>query len=187
MQFPYFGDADAFLTFGENCSRAISTGTSLFTGCYNGVRPIGALLYFSLPNLITKDPVTASYTLLAMNLGMLLLLAYSAKALITQSGAPLLGDKMGRLFAFLLALVVIALSLPFVPVALADLPACAMFFFGMSRVFKKDVSISDAIVGALFLGLAALTRQNYYVFAAFAGVGFAYWSGSRNGPTSIRW
>jgi hypothetical protein len=135
MNFPSFGDVDSFLQLGDRCSQALSGELTIFDGCYQSIRPIGALLYFAIPYLISRDPVTISYIILALNIGMFLIASLSIQSLFCPAER---GGTSGVLpLRFLLiSVVVLIFTLPTIPVALSDLPAAAFFLLGISILFS---------------------------------------------------
>lgn len=170
MNFPYFGDAEAFLALGARCAQALEQGGA-FAHCYNGLRPIGSFAYFSLPYLLSSDPVTVLYLLAGMNVLMFVLLQYAMVQLAGNAMAPSAnGQVFKRVFILIGTLV---LSLPFIPVALSDLPAVAFFMLGLALLFRGTQNAQAALLAGLSLGVSCLIKQNYYVFTVIAVAVFA--------------
>ena len=69
MDFPSFGDASSYSQLATACASALtSSGGDVFNHCYSPLRPIGIILYYSIPLVVTRDPVNAAYVTLTFNL-----------------------------------------------------------------------------------------------------------------------
>src|SRR4051794_5456930 len=101
---------------GVACARGLQDHTA-FRLCYNGIRPIGAFVYFTVPRLMSDDPVTAMYLTAGLNTLMFLLLVKALRMLVGEGweSAGTFARPLGRVMLLLGAL---ALALPFLPGAL---------------------------------------------------------------------
>ncbi|QHI97917.1 hypothetical protein GT347_07860 [Xylophilus rhododendri] len=169
MNFPSFGDAETFRQIGDQCALALRGQESLFKGCYNGIRSIGSALYFALPPLLSGDPVTQSYTILAFNLFWLALM-YQAVLRIVELRMPTAGmcNAGVGLARILVGALTLLLALPLLPVALSDMPAATLFAIGLGFMVRLPGRLIDALLAGLFMALGGLIKQNYLVFSAFA-------------------
>lgn len=166
MNFPFFGDADFFLAAGAACAKALANGQA-FADCYNGLRPIGSYAYFTLPNLLAGDAVAASYVLVGMNVLMFILLCSALKRLFQS--APDGAQNLPRAWtASVTTVAALVLCTAFIPVALSDMPALSFFMLGLAALFARPATVKSAFLAGLFLALAGLVKQNYYVFSAMA-------------------
>jgi len=48
MNFPVVGDADAYAALGQSCANFIAHAGA-DASCYNGIRPIGIVIYHAIP------------------------------------------------------------------------------------------------------------------------------------------
>ena len=133
MNFPSFGDAAIYSELGERCASALaSSGGNLFGSCYDPIRPIGIVGFYSVPHLLTDDPVTRVYILLLINV---LLFAGVFLAL----GSCLLSDRTlhaderntATLVGVSLFPPLLLFLIPHLPVTLSDLPSFAFFSFAI--------------------------------------------------------
>ncbi|MBA2964829.1 MULTISPECIES: hypothetical protein [Ramlibacter] len=180
MNFPYFGDAKFYLEMAGTCARSIEGGDP-FVGCYNGLRPIGSFAYFTLPHLLSQDPVTVLYIQVGLNVLMFLLLLW-ALATIPHPEILRPGGRGRRLAAAGGLLGAVALCLPFFPVALSDLPSVAVFMAGLAFLLRPAPTRIGAVGAGLLMGAACMLKQNFYVFTAMAiGLHGAvhWWRGDR--------
>lgn len=178
MSIQFFGDADSYLRLGASCAQGLQE-SDIFKSCYNGLRPIGAALYFALAPLLSDDPVTILYVQVALNvLAFLLLLRGMTlcvdRAPVAQGWAPLAIVRGPLLVSTL------ALAMPYLPVPLSDLPAVAFFMIGLAVLVEPSASMKRMVVAGACMGVSCLVKQNYFAFAAFAFAAMVF------GPWDLR-
>jgi hypothetical protein len=178
VDFPSFGDAQAYDQLGASCAAALTAGHGAFDACYHPVRTPGAILLFAVPHLVASDRVDAAYVMLLMNL---VFLAASVVAL----AATLIGDREllpgATRRAQVLAVIAFACLLPnlvaHVPVTLADLPGLALVLVAVA-VAAGIVAAPGAararryaLCGAL-VAAATLVKLNFFPlgFVLLAGL-----------------
>lgn len=165
MTIEFFGDADAYLTLGAKCAGAIEEGS--LGACYNGLRPVGAILYFALGPLLSSDPVTALYIQVALNVATFLLLLRAMTSCVPQEAAGL-GRGPATLARAGLLVGALALAMPFLPVPLTDLPAVAFFMAGLALLTRPSTTPAGMVAAGLAMAAGGLLKQNYFPFTAFA-------------------
>lgn len=175
MNFPSFGDAEAYAELGRACADAIAGPGRVFDGCYHPIRPLGSALLMAVPYLATDDPVDAAYAALALNMMFFAgVVACLANALIGErsllEGRPWRAELLaGAAFALLLANLVAHL-----PVRLADLPSLAPFVAALlvaARTVGGPGSGRPLLRRYLACGalcsLAVLLKVTYLAYAFF--------------------
>jgi hypothetical protein len=172
MDFPSFGDADGFLQLGRLCASALQGDTT--GSCYDGIRGVGAIILYALPQLVSSDKVIVSYLILGMNVLWMLLLIVAMAVIVLEPIRIYIGSRLGKFLtaAALAAVVVVAviLSLPHLPVPLSDLPSLTLFTVGVaflsSRVMRQRMT--PWVIAALFMGASVLVRQGWVVAVGVA-------------------
>lgn len=154
MDFLYFGDAEFNHNFGFKCAEAIKNSES-FDACYNGIRPIGLALYYSIPHFFTNDSLTSHYISLILNLLMLAMLIYSS--------FYILKDINSRLAKIIFLIGAIIVSVGFIPVKLTDVQSWGLYVSSVALLgiaFEKNKKKYYFYSGVL-AGLAFLLKQNF--------------------------
>lgn len=167
MNFPSFADTEAFLAIGSKCSQALTGDASIFTGCYDAIRPIGIALFYAIPFLASDDPITISYIILAMHIMMFLVVCLCITSLYDPDASHLL-SRVSPAWFLIFSTVVLVFCLPVIPVVLSDLPSVAFFMLGVSILFQKRLTGVTAFGAGLCFALACLLRQYYFAFTAVA-------------------
>ena len=177
MNFPSFGDAAAYAELGERCASALtSSAGNLFGSCYDPLRPIGIVGFYTLPYLVTDDPVNRVFILLMTNI-LLFAGIFLALRTVLLSDSTLCADdreKRAILVGVSVFIPLLLFLIPHLPVTLSDLPSFAFFVFALwesSKILFRDNSKGQATRRYLLTGLlvsaAALLKQNYLVFGFF--------------------
>lgn len=168
MDFPSLGDAQQYHDLAQTCARQILEGNGL--DCYHPYRPIGIILYYTLPMLASSDPVSVAYMTLAMNLLCLaVILACGSLILREFYAAEVPAYASGRFASEVVYLVLaVAMSVGFVPVRLSDHQSFAFFIAGftilyLARTRQRPLML---VLAGVMAGSAVLFKQNYAVAIA---------------------
>lgn len=153
-------DALEYLAMGQRCATDDAS-------CYDSLRPVGVLYWFSLPYRLGIAPEW----LIVLH-GILLLLSSGLGALAL---ARLAGRRPGWPLAVFSLLVHLAWFFPMWRVALSDMPASLLALIGIWLLLLAQGRrlLVLAAAGALCLGLACLLRT-FFLYPLFGAV--ALWS-----------
>ncbi len=166
VNFPALGDSSTFEIMGAACALALRESPLDFSACVNQMRPTGAIIFYSIPNLITQDPVTLAYVKLLMNLVMIAIAIYGfdsiRKRLENDLGMQARARKINfslQYSSFLL------LFIGLVPVSLSDLPSMAMALLGIKYFLSWlfDANTKHLLISGISFGLAISFRQHVAV------------------------
>lgn len=170
MDFPSLGDADVYMQLGQACAQSI-TGEQNWEGCYSDIRPLGIVLFYTVPYLLANDSLEVSYiTLLLNSLALVLLLASGCSLLRKACFEGGVGCSRWYFFVEMVFVVsVLILSIGFLPVRLSDHQGLACFMAALALLAnddaRKDVVV---LVGAgLLAGAAILLKQNFVISIFF--------------------
>jgi hypothetical protein len=169
MDFPAFGDAHGYLGGGALCAQSIQGDQFDLHACYSSLRPVGILLYYAIPFLLTSDEVTVSYLALALNIIFFLVLWVSVRSVLKQqAGYGNSGPFARKVFEAALLLGILACCVPFIPVRLADHQSLALFMAGFALLATRDFQPSAPVAfgSGVLAGCAVLLKQNYVVAVA---------------------
>jgi hypothetical protein len=173
VNFPSFGDAEAYAQLGRTCADAIAGPGSVFEGCYHPIRPAGIAVLMALPYLVTDDPVDAAYVALALNV-------IFFAGVVACLAAALIGDRVllaGRpRRSELLAAGAFAVLLPnlvaHIPVRLGDLPSLAAFMAALLVAVRTAAGSWSGrplfrryLVAGALCSLAVLLKVTYLAYA----------------------
>ena len=173
MNFPSFGDADAYAELGRACADAIAGPGRVFDGCYSPIRPAGIAVLMAVPYLATDDPVDAAYVALGLNVVFFaVVVACLAAALIGDHA--LLEDRPRR--SALLAVAAFSVLLPnlvaHIPIRLGDLPSLAAFMAALLVAVRTAGGSCSGrplrrryLVAGAFCSLAVLLKVTYLAYA----------------------
>lgn len=183
MLFPWTADSGAYRELGLACARHIVSED--FMGCYNGLRPVGILLYYAFPSLVASDPVTVTYVTLLLNLICLLVLILSAWTLFSRISAfeaPSTSiNTRGKALSWAVVtafwLVMLVQTVGYLPLRLADIQSLCLLMAGIAIASSGGLTPRPgaALIGGALAGCSVLFRQNYViVLALMVFVWFAY-------------
>ena len=175
MNFPSFGDAATYDRLGAKCAAALTGGEGLpFTECYDPLRPLGIIAYYTLPHLFSADPVVRVYMALAGNLIFFALIHRSLTGLLC-------GDRAGtalRALESAFFVILLANFLPHLPVTLSDLPSLAVFMLAAGQWRRDEGHARPAgsrrwvyFGMGLLVAVATLLKQNYIVAGTVLALG----------------
>ncbi|WP_141233019.1 hypothetical protein [Pseudomonas sp. Irchel 3A7] len=171
MEFPAFGDADAYATLGQSCADFIVNLGSTASSCYNGVRPVGILVYQAIPYLLTNDPLALNYITLLLNLTCLLMLVTAVLFLFRNLNNSTPGqrrriDIIGETAVVIFTLII---CIGYIPVRLSDIQSLAFFIASLSILSneKNRAKTIPLIIAGLLAGTSVLLKQNYVVSIFF--------------------
>jgi hypothetical protein len=176
MDFPSFGDATIYDHVGRACAAALaSDGGGVFAACYDPMRPLGVVAWYTIPHLVARDPVDAAYLTLALNVLLLCGVYLTLMRILSRDhalGAPA-GPLSARWLSAAVFLPALFVLVPHLPVTLSDLPSLAAFLPAAAVAARVLLDPAPAArprrylaMGALVC-LAALMRQHYLVFGVF--------------------
>jgi hypothetical protein len=161
MNFPSFGDAEAYAELGRTCADAIAGPGRVFEGCYHPIRPVGSAVLMAVPYLVTDDPVDAAYVALALNVVFFAGVVASFAAALVGDRALLAGwPRRGELLVGAAFAVLLPNLVAHIPIRLADLPSLALFMAALL------VAVRTA--GGSWTGRALLRR--YLIAGALCSV-----------------
>lgn len=174
MDFPSIGDAPQYLDVATACANFLMGSGSPGATCYHDYRPIGIVLYYTIPLLFTDDPILVSYITLFQNLLFLLLLIYAGLTLVRRfssldNGAVASNAKKSPLIGDIsLAVLITLFSIGFITVRLADLQSLTLFLLSFCLLSGDGLSPSKgkALLAGLLAGASILMKQNFVVSTA---------------------
>jgi hypothetical protein len=173
MNFPSFGDAEAYAQLGRTCADAIAGPGAVFEGCYHPIRPAGIALLMAVPYLATDDPVDAAYVALALNVVFFAgVVACLAAALVGDRA--LLEGRPRREAA--LAAAAFAVLLPnlvaHLPIRLGDLPPLAAFMAALLVAVRTAAGswsgrplLRRYLICGAVCSIAVLLNVRYFAYA----------------------
>ncbi|WOD18652.1 hypothetical protein [Paraburkholderia kirstenboschensis] len=175
MDFPSIGDAPQYLDVATGCAHFLLGSGDAGATCYHAYRPIGIVLYYTMPLLFTDDPILVSYITLFQNLMFLLLLIYAGITLLRRfSGfgndalAPCVPRSL-RVGDVVLVILTTLFSLGFISVRLSDHQSLALFLLSFCLLSADGLNPSKtkAFWAGILAGAAVLMKQNFAVGTAF--------------------
>lgn len=144
--------------------------------CYNGLRPIGILLYYAFPSVLATDPVTITYITLLLNLICLGVLLSSSWVLVSRFSGLKWSEpgltKNGKIIPRVLVagcwLIMLIQTIGYLPLRLADIQSLALLMAGIAIVSTRDLTPRPmlAVGGGIVAGCSVLFRQNYVIAIA---------------------
>jgi hypothetical protein len=173
MDFPSIGDAPQYLEVATACAHHLLGSSDLGATCYHPYRPIGIVLYYTVPLLFTDDPILVSYITLFQNLLLFVLLIYAGLTLLQRfstvdSDAPssgaLTSQRVGNIVFVMLTTL---FSISFIPVRLSDHQGLALFLTSFCLLSADGLRPSNgkAFWAGICAGAAILMKQNFAVSA----------------------
>lgn len=171
MDFPSIGDGRQYLDLATACAHSLTGGNYTDATCYHAYRPIGIVLYYTIPLLFTDDPILGSYITLFQNLLFFLLLVYAGLRLLHQfSGIksdvpPPSVMRSLRAGDVVLVILMTLFSISFIPVRLSDHQSLALFLFSFCLLSADGLNPSKgkAFLAGILAGAAVLMKQNFAV------------------------
>lgn len=175
MDFPSIGDAPQYLDVATACAHSLLGSGDTGATCYHAYRPIGIVLYYTIPILFTDDPILVSYITLFQNLLFFLLLIYAGLTLLRRFSSfeidalppgvrrsPRVGDAV---FVILTTL----FSISFISVRLSDHQSLALFLLSFCWLSADGLTPSKgkAFWAGILAGAAILMKQNFAVTTVF--------------------
>lgn len=170
MNFPTGSDADAYTVFGKACADFIENNDAI-SSCYNGVRPIGIMLYQAIPYLLTNDPVSLNYITLLLNVICLIVLLASVlflfRNLSNSADAP--RDKIDLVGEAVVLLFTLVMCIGYVPVRLSDIQSLTFFITSLAIISNNNYRARSLplVIAGLLAGMSVLLKQNYIVSIFF--------------------
>lgn len=170
MNFPVVGDADAYAALGQSCANFIAHAGA-DASCYNGIRPIGIVIYHAIPFLLSGERVEQNYIAVLLNLLSLMVLLASLlvvfRTLCERSCGP--RHWFERLAEIAIVGVVLVLCVAYIPVRLSDLQSFALFTASLAVLTQKGNrhKVWPVIIAGLMAGIAVLLKQNYVICIFF--------------------
>ncbi|MFM0363702.1 hypothetical protein [Paraburkholderia sediminicola] len=173
MDFPSIGDARQYLDVATACAHYLSGSSDPGATCYHAYRPIGIVLYYTIPLLFTDDPILVSYITLFQNLLFLLLLIQAGLTLLRRfsaiegdapSSVALSSPRIGNVVFVTLTTL---FSISFIPVRLSDHQSLALFLTSFCLLSADGLrpSKGKAFWAGILAGVAILMKQNFAVSA----------------------
>lgn len=173
MDFPSIGDAPQYLDVAHACAGYLLGSGDPGATCYHAYRPIGIVLYYTIPMLFTDDPILVSYITLFQNLLFFLLLIFGVVTLLQrfssfESGA--LGSSVTRSKGtgeVVLVVLTTLFSIGFISVRLSDHQSLALFLLSFCLLSANGLHPAKvkAFVAGVSAGAAILMKQNFAVSA----------------------
>ncbi|MFJ2482247.1 hypothetical protein ACIOWE_18390 [Pseudomonas sp. NPDC087598] len=165
MDFPAIGDAEAYRIFGETCAAYIENSDTSPYNCYNGIRPVGIMIYHALPFLFTSDPIKSSYISLMLNIICLIGLIASVLMIFRNlNDSPVTSrSRLEQTVEIGLVFLTILFCISYIPVRSSDIQSLVFFVSSIAIVSNKEYRHRPAILilaGAL-AGTSVLLKQNY--------------------------
>lgn len=171
MDFASFGDADGYRMLGQSCADFIVQREGMVGSCYHAIRPVGILVYSSIPFLLSKDPLEQNYIAVLMNLIFLMLLITSlVVAFKNLSGS---GPDENRWASYLGGTAIVTLTLilcvAYIPVRLSDIQSLACFTASTAILSSESNRRhwGALLVAGVMAGFSVLLKQNYVVSIFF--------------------
>jgi len=173
MDFPSIGDARQYLEVATACAHALLGSTDPAATCYHPYRPLGIVLYYTVPLLFTDDPILVDYITLFQNLLFFLLLIWATLTLLRRfSVFPVdtrsheTGQSLRSGEIALVALTTL-FSIGFISVRLSDHQSLALFLtsFCLLSAHETHPSKSKAFWAGILVGAAIMMKQNFAVSA----------------------
>ncbi|WP_426783712.1 hypothetical protein [Pseudomonas atacamensis] len=166
MNFPTGSDADAYTIFGKACADFLQNNDAI-SSCYNGIRPIGIMLYQAIPYLLTDDPVSLTYITLLLNVICLLVLLASVLFLFRNLNNPTPAprskiDVVGEGTVLLFTLI---MCIGYVPLRLSDIQSLSFFVASLSIISDQEYRerAVPLLIAGILAGISVLLKQNYIV------------------------
>ena len=176
MDFPSIGDARQYFDVATACAHYFSGSGDPGATCYHPYRPIGIVLYYTIPLLFTDDPILASYITLFQNLLFFLLLIYAGLTLLqrffSHATEALPADDVlssPRIGNVVFVILTTLFSIGFISVRLSDHQSLALFLtaFCLLSADGLNPSKGKAFWAGILTGAAILMKQNFAVCAVF--------------------
>ncbi|MHB2247720.1 hypothetical protein ACX64O_12685 [Pseudomonas fitomaticsae] len=165
MDFPSVGDAITYRVFGETCAAYFLNPDTAPYNCYNGIRPVGIMIFQALPFLFTSDPVKADYISLFLNILCLIVIIKSVVVIFRNLNDSMEGKqhKTEKLLETGLVILTALLCTAYIPVRSSDIQSLAFFVSSIAIVSNKNHGqhFGMLILAGVLAGISVLLKQNY--------------------------